>query len=334
MKAIAVTPKWFAGAVSFERAEGGLRPWRLPVSERGLFPSPDEGLLARAEMPAGVRLRFETEARALGLRCAARNEKRLFDLTLGPKLLATAALDENATDVLFENLPAGRKVVELWLPQRKLAVVRRLLLPAGATARPAPDRRPKWVAYGSSITHCGEAHSPARTWPATIARAMDWNLTCLGYGGQCHLDPMVARMIRDLPADFISLKLGINVMGSGSLNRRSFRPAVIGLVKIIREKHPRTPLAVVSPIISPPRETTPNAVGMTLTLMREQVQDAVARLVAAGDRRIFYVSGLDLFGPGETGYLPDHLHPNGDGYELLGRNFVRQVARKLARMAR
>ena len=331
MKPMSVTPKWFEGAISFEKTEGGLKQWRLPFAERGLFPSPDESLLSRAEMAAGVRLRFETDARAAGLRVAPRNEKRIFDVTIGPKLIASVMLAENMTDVLFDRLPAGRKVIEMWLPPRQLTVVSRLLLPAGATARPVPDKRPKWVTYGSSITHCGSAHSPARTWPGVVARAMGWNLTCLGYGGQCHIDSMIARMIRDLPADYISLKLGINVMGGSSLGRRTFRPAIIGMVKIIREKHPRTPMAVISPIISPPRETTPNLVGMHLTLMREQVKDAVDRLIAAGDRNLRYVSGLDLFGPGEVGYLPDQLHPNGDGYELLGRNFARKVARKMVK---
>lgn len=331
MKPISVTPKWFEGAISFEKTAGGLKPWRLPFAERGLFPSPTDALLARAEMAAGVRLRFETDARSVGLRVAPAKDKRLYDLTIGPKLIATVTLDENRTDVIFENLPAGRKVVELWLPQKQVTVVRRLLLPDGAKARLVPDKRPKWVTYGSSITHCGAAHSPARTWPAVVARAMGWNLTCLGFGGQCHFDPMIARLIRDLPADYISLKLGINVMGSGSLNRRTFRPGIIGLVKIIREKHPRTPITVVSPIISPPRETTPNAVGMTLSIMREEGKDAVERLVAAGDRNLRYLSGLELFGPDEVGYLPDNLHPNGDGYELLGRNFVKKVAKKMAK---
>jgi lysophospholipase L1-like esterase len=331
MKQVVLTPKWFEGAISFEKRGGGLKPWRLPFAERGLFPSPAETLLARAEMAAGVRLRFETDARAVGLRVAPDKEKRIYDLTLGPKLLASVTLDEQRTDALFDGLPAGRKVLELWLPQKQATVARRLLLSDGAAARLVADKRPKWVTYGSSITHCGAAHSPARTWPGVVARAMGWNLTCLGYGGQCHFDPMVARMIRDLPADYISLKLGINVMGGSSLSRRTFRPGIIGLVKIIREKHPRTPITVVSPIISPPRETTPNAVGMTLTIMREEARDAVDRLIAAGDRNLRYVSGLELFGPGEVGYLPDQLHPNGDGYELLGRNFVKKVARKMAR---
>ena len=101
------------------------------------------------------------------------------------------------------------------------------------------------------------------------------DLTCLGYGGNCHLEPMIARMIRELPADFLSMKVGINIYGSDSLNVRTFQSAIIGFVKIVREKHPDTPFVVISPIFSPPRETTPNAVGFTLEDMRQEVAEAV-----------------------------------------------------------
>ena len=74
-----------------------------------------------------------------------------------------------------------------------------------------------WATWGSSLTHCVRAGSAARVWPGTVARTHDVNLVNLGFGGQCHLDPMVAMHIRDLPASCISMKLGINMM-SGSVN--------------------------------------------------------------------------------------------------------------------
>ncbi|MDH7570684.1 MAG: hypothetical protein QHJ73_13965, partial [Armatimonadota bacterium] len=57
MREAAVTPEYFCGAVSFEQRDDWVKPWRLPFHQARLFPSPDEGLLARAEMPAGVRVR-------------------------------------------------------------------------------------------------------------------------------------------------------------------------------------------------------------------------------------------------------------------------------------
>jgi hypothetical protein len=59
-----------------------------------------------------------------------------------------------------------------------------------------------------------------------VTRARGWDLTCLGYGGQRHLDPLIACTIRDRYADLISMCVGINIYGQGSLNVRTFLPAV------------------------------------------------------------------------------------------------------------
>ena len=204
--------------------------------------------------------------------------------------------------------------------------MRSLELSPGASIAPYEDTRPKWITYGSSITHCRTAERPSETWPAIVAREQGLNLTCLGYGGQCQLDTMVARMIRELPVDFLSMKVGINSYESGSFNPRSFAPAIIGFVQVVREGHPETPLAVISPIASPPRESTRNSAGFTLERMREEVAGAVAALQSHGDRNIHYFNGLDLFGLEYAHMLPDELHPHAQGYKVLAQNFSRKVA--------
>jgi lysophospholipase L1-like esterase len=188
---------------------------------------------------------------------------------------------------------------------------------------PIQEARPRWITYGSSITQCRGAASPTQTWPAIVSQALDYNLTCMGFGGECHLDSMVARTIRDTPADVISLCLGINVYGGASLSPRTFRPAVIGFVQTIREGHPDTPLIVMSPIVSPPREETANVVGFDLPWMRQEIATAVRTLVDNGDAHIHYVDGLQILGPEHAHLLPDNLHPNAEGYKLMGNNITR-----------
>ena len=325
MKRLALDEAMFQGAISLERGDGWIRPWRLPFHLLSLFPDP-EGIVLRAGQSAGVRLRLATNSRELGLEVQPFEERRLFDLTVDNELLDTTELPAGAGELRFEPLAEGEKVVEVWLPADWQARPRALLLDDGAWAAPAADDRRRWVAYGSSITHCRGAHSPARTWPATAARMRDLHLTSLGFGGQCHLDPMVALTIRDLPADLISIKAGINIYGAASLSPRTFQPALIGFVRIVREGHPNVPIIVVSPIISPPREAFENAVGYHLAAMRDAVADSVQRLADLGDEHLHYVDGRELFGPDLVAeYLPDELHPNGDGYEILGRNFAEKV---------
>ena len=324
-KFIRIDESMFQGAISCEAGDGWLRPWRLPFPRLSLFP-PEDGIQARAIMAAGVRLRFATDSSTLAMAMVPQDGGRTFDLTADGEILQTVTVDGKADTAEFSDLTPGERVYEIWMPTNATVELCSLRIDDEATFSVPADPRLKWVTYGSSITHCGGATSPARSWPATAARSRGLNLTCLGYGGQCHIDAMVARMIRDLPADIISLKLGINVQGGSTLNTRTFKPAIIGMVQIIREKHPTTPIVLVSPIISPPRESTPNQVGFTLEAMRVEVEDAWKRLVAVGDENLYYVHGHKLFGEELVAdYLPDLLHPNGDGYEIMGKNAAEQV---------
>ncbi len=240
-----------------ERGDGWVKPWRLPCSRRALFPAPDEGLLGRAETTSGVRLRLSTESRKLRLSFqslpttepAAGRSGFHFDLTIERDLVASTSVPPGGEEAVFDDLPAGDKIVEIWLSQ-EVPVALKTALEGDEACRQANDTRPRWVTCGSSLTHCVRAHSPARTWPALVARRRGLHLTSLGFGGQCHLDAMMGRAIADLPADYITLKLGINTIG-GSHSARTYPAAIVGLVQIIRDKHPDTPMALVSPRASP-----------------------------------------------------------------------------------
>jgi len=248
------------------------------------------------------------------------------DLCIDNEIVQTKFLDENG-DVTFSDLPAGMKIIELWLSPSYSITVHGIEIDDAASLEAFEDKRLKWITYGSSITHSVRAASPAMTWPAIVARNMNLNMTCLGYGGQCKVDPMMARLIRDMEADFISLKLGINVYNS-DLSPRTFPAAVIGTIAIIREKHKDTPLVVCSPIYSPPREETPSPVGNTLRDMRDAVKRAVESFQKRGDKNIYYVDGLKVCGSELIDNLPDELHPDAKGMEFMAENFLDEVFKK------
>jgi len=279
----------------------------------------------RASTPAGVRLSFCSDAPSVMLDTEPFRAAGNIDCLCDGEIVSTVDFKEGQTQIVFDGLPGKAKRIEIYLPHVVPTRVRNIIIRAGASLLPINDRRKRWITYGSSITHCGAAASPSQTWPALAARSQDVHLTCLGYGGNCHAEPMIARMIRDLPADFISLKLGINIQGSGSLNPRTFQAAIIGFVQIVREKHPDIPMAVISPIISPPREETDNAVGLSLQKIRREIEDAVGKMQAHGDENLFYVNGLDIMGPDETHHLPDALHPDAEGYRVMAQRFERAV---------
>jgi hypothetical protein len=329
MQTIPIDDSWFEGAVSVAEVDGGLLPCRLPWAERKLWhPAIADGA---ALMASGVRLRFATEAAALELAFAPLPPHwtglgHHFDLTVDGELIASCHTPVGSTRARFD-LPKGERTVEIWFPQGSPVTL--LALRADGPCRLVPDPRPKWTTYGSSLTHCVRAHSPARTWPAIVARRRGLNLTCLGYGGQCHLEALAGLMIRDLPADLITLKLGINTVG-GSMAQRVFYPAVTGLVRVIREKHRFTPLALISPIAYQPHEQQPNVVGVTMEGMRRDIEEAYRQLTALGDDNLIYVNGLEIFDePLLAQYSVDQCHPGADGIEVMAERFDRAVMERL-----
>jgi hypothetical protein len=238
--------------------------------------------------------------------------------------------------------PATRpRVVEIWLPHVSATEIRSVS--GDAPLRPSPDRgRPRWTHYGSSISHSAEADGPTRTWPGLAALALDWDLTNLGLGGQAMIDPFVARVIRDRPSDLITLKIGTNPVNADALRMRTFAPAVHGFLDTIREGQPDTPLVVISPVALPMHETTPGptVVGpdgiltgtpdagdrpgvLTLSYLRPALERVVGE---RADPAMHYLDGRRLLGPDDTHHLHDRLHPDAEGYVLMGERFV-EIAR-------
>jgi hypothetical protein len=369
-----ITPELVRGAVELEPTEHGLLPHRLPAWARAQCPNPQ--LLDSEAMPSGVRVAVRTAATAVEL--VVRPLKRVYagapprppgryDLVVdgvrcgqqvadgGDVLtidLATGAVerrDGGDATVAFTGLPPEDKVVEVWLPHNERTEL--VSLTADAPVAPAPPSgRPLWVHHGSSISQGSDAASPSRTWPALAAAAAGVELLNLGYGGSALLDPFVARTIRDLPADLISLALGVNVVNTDLMRRRAFGPAVHGFLDTIRDGHPETPLLVVSPIFSPLQEDTPGplmfdpaalaegrvrltptgdptevAAGkLTLRVVREELARVVEQR-SATDPHLHLLDGLEVFGPRDHDRvpLPDGLHPDPAGHELIGERVAR-----------
>jgi lysophospholipase L1-like esterase len=60
---------------------------------------------------------------------------------------------------------------------------------------------------------------------------------------------------------------------------------------------------------------------LTLRRIREIIAEAVEKRRALGDENLHYLDGLELFGEGDLGDLPDGLHPNAAGYQRIGERF-------------
>jgi lysophospholipase L1-like esterase len=155
------------------------------------------------------------------------------------------------------------------------------------------------------------------------------------------LDQFVARTIRDLPADLISLKLGINIVNGDTMRERTFIAAVHGFLDTVRDGHPDVPLLVVSPIVCPAAEDRPGptlqrdgvfvtvdqpsevrAGALNLRRIRELLAGIVTQRRALGDAHLHHLDGLQLFGHDDAAGLPDQLHPDAGGYRVMAERFA------------
>jgi lysophospholipase L1-like esterase len=327
------------GAISLERGDGYIKPWRIPFEQRLLFgrTSVDDMMLSRAGMPAGVRLSFRSDTTVIEGRIAAiianhfnvpETYAAKLDIVCDGELHSTLDLGAG-TSFRIDSLPEREKLIELWLPEYREFRLSALHFSHGASLARHQDARPRWLVYGSSYTQSRGAASPWFTWPAVAARAFDLHHTNLAYGGQCHLDAMVARLMRDYPADILSMEVGVNIHSGATLDARAMRAALIGFVSILRERHPETPLAIMSALYAWERETQRNAVNLTLADTRVIVEEVVDALRATGDRCVHYFNGLDFLGEPEKDLVEDHVHPNAEGYKLLGARFSQRVIASL-----
>jgi len=312
------SPYW-RGAIDWVPDDQWWQPWRLLPEHAGRAHAP--ALLEGARMPAGVRAELRTDATALRLPIEYTSHDRpgRIDVLLNGELHTRVDLPVGTTTVHVP-LPEGEHDVQVWLPQSGAARIGRLGLDGPTTISPLATR-PRWVTYGSSITVCSAASGPSRTWPALAARRWGWDLTCLGFSGQCHLDPIAARTIAATPADLISLCLGINVHNAATYNERTFAPHVSGFIEQVRQAHPGVPIAVITPIASPEREDQPSDAGLTLGDIRRAVTEVV-QVLQADDDGLHLVDGLQILQPAEAHLMPDGLHPDAQGYELMAERLA------------
>ena len=338
------------------------------------------GLHRWTRFPSGVRLRFRTEASTIALevhvmpltiaRVIEEPAVARFDLLVdgveaatvpavkggqlrlemdGPLVTSEEFIRGEGEEITFANLKPGVKEIEIWLPAGALVEIRDISADSEILP-PTPSEKKKWVHYGSSISQCAETERPLDIWSVHASRLLGIDIRNLGLAGECHIDGFVARTIADTPADFISLKLGINVVNGDSMRERSFIPAVHNFLDTIREKKPTTPILIISPIICPFHEVNPGPTligdaGLTSmerpatlaagALNLPKIRAILEKIVAEReDAHLYFMSGLELFNEGDLGMMPDLLHPNSAGYRLMGERFAAKQKDFISRVVR
>lgn len=324
---VSVAAQWSGMFTITHGGDGSQQFHRLDAS--GYLPPYTDGLANRAAMAAGVRASWRTDGGTLTVAGHGADDCAPYDVLVNGGLvrrLPGAGAQRHVVEL------AGltpNSLVELWLPHFGDFRLQEAMFDGGSVTA-AAETGPRWISYGSSITHCQQADGPTQTWPALMARQNGWRLSSLGLAGECQLDPVAADTIAQTPADIISLCVGINSYNAAVFSERSYGPALQGFIKTVRAAHPDVPLVVITPVLSLPREEKVNEVGWTLADYRRATALTIAAMQEQGDNLLHVIDGIAVLTALEAlERMPDTLHPDTAGYALMAERLAPRLAAAL-----
>ncbi|MGG1552211.1 SGNH/GDSL hydrolase family protein [Paenibacillus ferrarius] len=308
--------------------EGKYR--RLPVAPEHPLPSAVDSL---ANCTAGGKIRFRTNSAKLSIRVKLTGPGNMyhmpatgqcgFDCYLGEpgeeQFWTTARFDhtKDAYEASFYSwdekrefcvnlyFPLYQGVEEVWIglePDAELSAA-----PALASDKPV-------VLYGTSILQGGCASRPGMAYPNILSRMLPMTFVNLGFSGNGKGEPEVARTIADIadPAMFV-LDYEANVTPEGMAD------TLPGFIGILRERHPETPILVISKIRYSKERFDPQVLHLH-EIRRDIQRGTVERLQSAGDRNLHFFDGSLLLGDDFSDCTVDGVHPTDLGFQRMAQS--------------
>ncbi len=285
---------------------------------------------------SGGRLRFVTDSDTLALqvvfeRFDSRSIMSLqaslgFDVYLekeGKETFLVSVVPPIDSDGAYSRavpLPEGEKQITLYFPLYNDVKHLSVGLSHGASLKKAtPYERSKPILfYGSSITQGACASRPGISYVARIARSLRSDFINLGFAGACKGEQVMAEYLSTIDASVFVLDYDHNSPNPEFLNQTHY-----GVYRAYREKHPSTPIVLVTRPASDPLQ--PAVMGR-----RSVVMETYLRARAEGDEKILFVDGFGLLDDEERmDCTVDGTHPNDYGFYRMAKIIGAEVARAM-----
>ena len=301
---------------------------RLPELPEGAIP---EAVNMLAWHTSGATLGFKTDSDRILLRVKLACSKVMdhmtaigsggFDLYMGPPerriFCASTRFPANSAEYavkLLSGIPATGGC-EFLLDFPLYSNVESLeigLAPGAKIEAPTPwagDK--KVVIYGTSITQGGCASRPGMCMAAMLSRRWNMEVVNLGFSGSGKGEPEVIELVASVPdpALFV-LDYEVNA------GLKGFRETLPGAIDIIRRRHPKTPIALLTPMHLC-RELWVKERASDFEEVCAVMRAEAERRRASGDANVHYVYG--------TVDTPDWHEFMVDGVHLTDLGFYRQT---------
>ncbi len=211
---------------------------------------------------------------------------------------------------LVTGIPDGRREYLLYLPLYNGVTKLEIGIPKAKTiSKPQPRQAghvKPIVFYGTSITQGACATRPGMVHTSILGRRFDRPVINLGFSGNGRSEVEVAEFIAEIDAAVFVLDCLPN------MNAQQVSQRTEPVVRILRDAHPEAHIVLVED------RTYGNAFLVTASRERNlagraALREVYERLIAAGDKRLYYIAGEGLLGSDGEG-TADSSHPTDLGF--------------------
>jgi lysophospholipase L1-like esterase len=170
----------------------------------------------------------------------------------------------------------------------------------------------KFVIYGTSITQGGCVTRPGMAYSNILSRKLDVQFVNLGFSGNGRGEPELAHLINEITGtSFIILDYEANA-------NETIVNTLGPFIEILRERHPKVPILVVSKIRYA-SATTGSRAYENLMRLRDFQKRLVETRKNAGDNNIYFLDGSEILGEDFDECTVDGVHPTDLGSLRIAR---------------
>ncbi len=316
-------------------SDAGVEFLRFTDSEFSVYDN-ERGLLPRLYNPAGVKMRFKTDAREICIDLFTKNgtDRLFFALDVysdddyigsicnydGDKIVPPyseccgRAVEYPSGDFsgCFE-LPSGEKEIKIFLPWSLPTVIKRIEL-KGATFFEPVKYDKSILIYGDSITHGYDSLNPSRAYSVRLAEALSASCHIKAIGGDV-FRPALAEAAEVREYDYISIAYGTNDYGTYN-NIQNFREKADRFITVIREKFPNSQIFVITPIWR--KFLRCEGENYNMQLIHDTLKSVCRDIPGTG-----CIYGWELVPHEESMYGDLSLHPSNEGFDHYIDNLLK-----------
>ncbi|MBI4979035.1 MAG: SGNH/GDSL hydrolase family protein [Spirochaetes bacterium] len=311
---------------------------RFPKRAEAIVPSPVWSLSRHS---AGIEIQFQSDAAEIGARWTVLNPGLAMDHmpATGVSGLDLYALHDsgwrwlavgrpvkspaNQVKLIGGMTPGIVRGYRLYLPLYNGIEELFIGIPRGAVIKPAPSAYGKpAVFYGTSIVHGGCASRPGMAYPSILGRRLNIPTINLGFSGNGRAEPEVARLVAEIDASVFVVDPLPN------MTEELVKERMVPFVRILRERHPETPIVLVENITY--QQSWLGAGRVNARTAKNDALETVMAPLRAQDEHLFYICGDDLLGDdGEA--TVDGTHPTDVGFLRMADHIEPVLRRCLSR---